>query len=435
MTFSKSLTVVVCMAVVAASCGGQTPALSGGRFSGTTIGFSISVSDQERPAIEALLSRFQTETKATVDLQAVGRFRSQAGVRVDLEPAQSATALLERLRADARRSAPSVQLFAQDNLALRALADEGLVEDLSEVAVPHEVSPSMLPPKFAGKQYFLPFRPNVRLTYVNRRLLDQVGLAPPATVQELKQVAERLTAMTGRPQVTLSLAQGDPAAVTISEWIVSFGGDPLVLNDDGSRRAFQFLQDLWKEGVLARESLFGKFDTEVVNLASGAAAMAQNWSVTSAELAEQGALDRFVVYPGWSGPARAAHVVGGDVLGIPKGVTGTRKEAALALARFLMSKEAQEYLAQKNAWPSIRDDAYALVPTEQQRTFAAIQAALKDGWFRPSVAYWPEVTDAMNEAVDRILLRYQPVDDVLDQLHAKVALAARGRGAEYPPAP
>lgn len=427
---------LTCMALTTAACGGPPAGYGGGRFAGTTITFSISVSDDERPAVQALLSRFQKETKARVDLQAVGRFRSQGGSRVNLVSSKSPDALIERLRAQSGgHGAPAIQLFAQDNLALKALVDEGLVEDLSEVAVPGEVSPSMMPSKFGGKQYFLPFRPNVRLTYIDRQLAERAGVAAPTTVLELKAAAERLREVTGRPQVTLSLAQGDPAAVTLSEWIVSFGGDPLVLNDSGSQRALQFLQDMWKEGLLARESLFAKFDTEVTNLESGASSLAQNWSVTSAALANHGALDRFVVYPGWSGPDRAVHVVGGDVLGIPRGVTGRSRDAALALAGFLMSREAQEYLVEHNAWPSIRDDAYGQVPKEEGPTFAAIRVALKDGWFRPSVSYWPEVTQAMTEAVDRILLQYEPVGEVLDALHGRLAAAALAQGSAYPPTP
>lgn len=39
----------------------------------------------------------------------------------------------------------------------------------------------------------------------------------------------------------------------------------------------------------------------------------------------------------------------------------------------------------------------------------------------------------MSEAVNRILLQYQPVKAVLDELHAKVGVAARARGAVYLP--
>lgn len=428
----QRMTAIACAVLLVAGCGGPSGGIGGGRLAGTEITFSISISREERPAIEALVTRFEKETKARVNLELLARSRSQVGARVNLLTSISSSQLVERLRRDARQGAPSIQLFAQDNLALNALVDDGLVQDLSEVPVPANVSRSMLPPTFGGRQYYLPFRPNVRLTYLNRERFAEHGLEPPTTVEGLRATAQRLKEMTGRPMVTLSLAEGDPAAVTISEWIVSFGGDPLLLNDDGSRQAFRFLQDLWANGLLARESLFGKFDTEVDNLSTETAWLAQNWPTTSAELAKQGLLERFHVDAGWRGPVRNAHVVGGDVLGIPKGVTGKQREAALALATFLMSKQAQELLVTQNAWPSIRDDAYDNVPKQQEATFDAIRAALQDAWFRPSVAYWPTVSAAMSEAVNRILLQGQPVDTVLIELHARIQADAQASTARSP---
>src|SRR5207244_6342232 len=139
------------------------------------------------------------------------------------------------------------------------------------------------------------------------------------------------------------------------------GGNPVLLNDSGSVQAFTFLQQLWKEGVFARESLQARFDTEVNYLRGETSWLATNWPFTTGELAKTGILDKFNVYEGWKGPVRAAHVVGGDVLGIPKGVTGKQKEAPIELAKFLMSKEVQTILVAKNSCPSVRGDALAQV--------------------------------------------------------------------------
>ncbi|HEV8676258.1 MAG TPA: extracellular solute-binding protein, partial [Methylomirabilota bacterium] len=286
----------------------------------------------------------------------------------------------------------------------------------------------------AGRQYFLPFRPNIQVTYVNRGRFQEAGVGPPATAEELRAVARALKAAgRGMPRVTLALAEGAAAAVTIAEWVVAFGGDPLVLNDAGSLAAFEFLGSLWQEGLLARESLLAKYDTQVDYLQGETAWLAANWPFTSTVFAEQDVLDRFQVYAGWRGPARAAHVIGGDVLGIPKGVGGRRRDAALALAAFLMSREAQQHLVERNAWPAIRADAYTTVPPTLRETFAAIQAALADGFYRPTVPYWTEVSEAMNEGVRRIVVRGEPARPLLDALHARIAAAARRSGAAYPP--
>ncbi len=417
----SAVTLISLLALLASACGGGDGARRGGggegRLSGTSITFSISLSEEERAAIEDLLDQFRSDTGAEVKLTSVSS--------ADLPP---------KLKVEVDAGRPTIHLFAQDNLALRSLLDQGLVEDLSDVQLPGQVVDSMVPEQFDGKSYFLPFRPNVRLAYANRDRFREAGATLPRTVEELRTTAEKLRSTARSGKVTLSLAEGDPAAVTISEWIVSFGGNPLILNDDGSVRAFEFLQGLWRDNLLARESLLGKFDTEVDNLQGETAWLAQNWPITSAQLAEQGLLNRFQVYEGWRGPAREAHVIGGDVLGIPKGVTGRQKEAAVALAEFLMSEQAQKLLVERNAWPSIREDAYGDVPREQKQTFDAIQAALENGWYRPNVAYWPDVSEQLNAAVRRVVTGGENARTVLDELHGRIEAAARQKGDEYPPA-
>jgi hypothetical protein len=98
-----------------------------------------------------------------------------------------------------------------------------------------------------------------------------------------------------------------------------------------------------------------------------------------------------------------------------------------------MTQEAQQHLVERNAWPAIPGDAYGTVPPSRRETFEAIRRALADGFFRPAVPYWPEVSDAMNEAVRRILERGEPVSPVLDALHAGIAAAARRKDSPYTP--
>lgn len=407
------------LALVAGACGdggGDGGGTAGGDLEGTSITFSVSLAEEEQAAVQDLLADFEADTGAEVNLTSV-----------------SSADLPQKLKVEVDAGKPTIHLFAQDNLALKVLVDNNLVEDLSDVELPDGIIDSMIPEQFNGKTYFLPFRPNVRIAYANRDRLEEANAERPTTHEEFRAVAEKLRQAANTPKVTLSLAEGDPAAVTISEWIVSFGGNPLLLNDDGSVKAFEFIQGMWRDNLLARESLLGKFDTEVDYLQGETSWLAQNWPITSAQLAEQGLLEKFIVYNGWKGPAREAHVIGGDVLGIPRGVSAEEKEAALALAEFLVSQDAQKTLVERNAWPSVRDDAYGDVPEEQQDTFEAIQAALENGWFRPNVAYWPNVSEQMNAAVKRVVVDGAPAKATLDELQGKIEAAAKAAGAEYPP--
>jgi trehalose transport system substrate-binding protein len=379
--------------------------------------FSISLAEDEKAAVRDALHDFETAS----------------GLRV-VTVAVTASDLPEKLRVEVGAGRASIDLFAQDNLAIRSLVDGQLVERLDDVAPPPEVLRALAPPELDGHRYFLPFRPNVQLTYANAARFREAGVALPRTAAELPGVARALKAAgRGIPRVTLSLAEGAPAAVTISELVLGFGGNPLVLNDGGSVAAFDFLQRLWQEGLLAGESLLAKYDTEVDYLIGETAWLAPNWPFTSGILARQDLLERFHVYEGWRGPAREAHVVGGDVLGIPRGVPDRRREQAARLATFLMSRDAQARLVGGNAWPAIREDAYAQAPAAQHETFAAVRRALAHGWYRPAVPYWPDVSQAMNDAVRRLLQRGEPVRAVLDALHDGIARAAGRTGSPYPP--
>ena len=414
------LALLAALALVAAACGcggEESQPAAGKTLSGTTITFSTVLAEAEVPAVREVL----------------GKFESQTGAKVNFTQVTSAD-LPQKLKVEVGSGQHTIDLFAQDNLALKVLVDRQLVEDLSDVQIPAGVKQELIPEKFNGKQYFLPYRPNVRVEYTNNSKFESAGVQPPTTVDQFISVEQKLKqAAGGTPKVTLSLAQGDPAAVTISEWIVSYGGNPLILNDQGSVQAFTTLQQLWQQQLLAKESLQAKFDTEVNYLQGQTSWLAQNWPFTSSSLNDQGLLEEFTVSEGWRGPARAAHVIGGEVVGIPKGVSGKQKEAAIELAKFLMSKDTQQVLVAKNGWPSVRDDATAQVPDELKQTFDAIQKALTDGWYRPNVAYWSDASDAMNAAIQRIMVKGEPVQSTLDSLHQTIATAAKKKGAQYPP--
>jgi ABC-type glycerol-3-phosphate transport system substrate-binding protein len=227
---ADGLTAALLLILVASGCqpDAERPR---GPLADVALTFAISLAEDEKDGVREALGRFTRETGASVTVAAV-----------------TGDDLPEKLKVEVRAGRPTIDLFAKDTLALRVLVDEDLVEDLSNVAIPEGVLPGMVPEPVDGKRYFLPFRPNVQVTYVNRTRFRNAGVAAPRTVEELRTVARALKASArGVPKVTLPLAEGGAAGVTITEWIVAFGGNPLLLNDAGSVRAFEFLQSLWAE--------------------------------------------------------------------------------------------------------------------------------------------------------------------------------------------
>jgi trehalose transport system substrate-binding protein len=412
------VTGVLALALVATACGAPETTTEEGELSGTSITFNVSLAEEEQQGIQDVLTAFTEQTGAEVKVSNV--------------PAEN---IPNKLQVEVDSGEHTIHLISYDNNTLATLVDSELVQPLDDVEIPPEVNEALIPATFDGTQYFLPFRPNVRVAYANQQQFQTAGVsAPPASFDEYRSMAETFQQETGQPRVTVSLAPGSSAPVVVSEWILSFGGNPVVLNDEGSIEAMTELQSMWEQDLLARESLQAEFDTEVDYLRGETAYYAQNWPFTSSIFQDEGVLELFMIDKGWAGPAGEFHVIGGDVLAIPEGVEGEQRDAALELANFLMGQEAQSILAETNAWPSIRNDAVGNVPSELQPTFDAVQAALENGWYRPSVGYWPDVQTAMDEAVRRILQEGEDPKTVLDELHAQVEKAAQETGEEYPPA-
>lgn len=409
---ARMIVLLSTIALLAASCGPPEASEEGG----AEITFNVSLAEEEQAGMRQVIDAFTAETGVQVSLSNV-----------------AAEDMPQKLQTEVDSGNNTIHLISMDNNSLAALVDGELVQDVGDVELPAEVNEALIPAQFDGTTYFLPFRPNVRIAYANAQQFEETGVGgPPETIEDYRSMAETF-AQDGQPRVTVSLAEGSSAPVVISEWILSFGGDPVVLNDEGSVEALTYLQDMWNEGLLAEESLQGQFDTEVDNLRGETAYYAQNWPFTSSVFADEGVLELFDIHHGWAGPDGEFHVVGGDVLGIPAGVEGEERDAAVQLAEFLMTQDAQSILAETNAWPSIRDDAIQNVPEDLQETFDAVQEALANGWYRPSVSYWPAVQTAMDESVRRILQQGEDPQTVLDELHDQVEQAAQDSGDAYPP--
>lgn len=323
---------------------------------------------------------------------------------------------------DAMKKAGNMQidLFAQDNMQLSLLTEKKLVEDMSayERIIPRQVPRALVSNlKTGDRLYFMPYRPNVQITYYNKKKFDKYGIKPPRTWNELLAVAKTFKQKEKTGRVLFQAWGGAPTATQLYEWIVSAGGDPFNFNDRGCVRTFTFLQKLWP--YLSPDSKRAKFDTTNEYLARESAYLAQNWPFGVRILVKDYGKEEIRTYPGFSGPRRQAHVIGGEVLGIPKG--SRKKTQALAFIKHLQSREVQEIFVKELGWPSIRTDAYAQVEPWMRPHFDSVMKAMEKGVFRKNVPYWSEYEKLINEAFIKIVIRGAPVKKTLDLYHEKMS--------------
>ena len=347
-------------------------------------------------------------------------FEKKHGVKVEaiqVEPND----LPQIIEAQARAKRVRIDLFAQDNMQLAYLVNRDLVEDLSliEADLPKEIIPSLVRAGcFKGKLYFLPYRPNVQITFYNRRAFRKYGLRIPRNWDELYWVAKRLKWQTGRGKILFKAYGGAATATQLYEWIISAGGDPLTINDDGCIETFLFLKKLWP--YVSADSIRAKYDTSNEYITRDSAYLMQNWPFGIRTIVKDYGKEDIVTYHGFAGPAKEAHIIGGEVLGIPKGAPN--KALALKFIKYLQSKDVQEKFLTKLGWPPIRSDAYASVKPWLKPYFQSIKEAMSYGVFRRNVTYWNEYVKYINEAFTEIVIQGKPVRKTLDFYHDQLEL-------------
>jgi trehalose transport system substrate-binding protein len=334
-------------------------------------------------------------------------------------------ALVQRLRAMKRAGRMQIDLFAQDNMRLQELVDAGLVTPITpdEAQVDEAIYPALRQAGVIdGVRYFLPFRPNVQIAYYNAKKFAQYGLQPPRTWPQLLNIARTFYDQEGTGRVLFKGAGGAPTTTQLYEWIVAAGGDPFDFTHPGTVQTFRFLASL--RPFLSPDSRRAKWDTTNDALAQDAAYLAQNWPFGVPLLIKEYGKTDIRTYSGWAGPTREAHVIGGDVLGIPVGAP--HRKLALALTRHLQGRKVQTILVSRLGWPGLRSDIEGTVEAWMRPHVAAIGEALRHGIFRTNVSYWAEYDRIANEAVQRILWRREDPDRVLPPLAARLTVL-RGR--------
>ena len=107
-------------------------------------------------------------------------------------------------------------------------------------------------------QIAVPWYLTVRLSLVNRSLLDQAGIAaPPSRWEQVPAFARRIRERTGRYGLFLTTVPDDSAELL--ESLVQMGVTLLdsqrraAFDSPAGRRAFRFWSDLYREGLLPRE--------------------------------------------------------------------------------------------------------------------------------------------------------------------------------------
>lgn len=320
-----------------------------------------------------------------------------------------------------------IDIFAPSTVYLPGIIDKELAEDLTGgIEIPDSIPENLYKEfQFDSKVQFVPLRPNVQTNYYYKDKFEKYGLEAPKTWDELLNVAKKLYEEGGVGRVAIQANSGSALTITSLEFIRSAGGDPLVLNDEGSVKAFTFLQELWP--YLSPESKRADFNVINELLATESIYYGANWPYCATVVVKDGGKDQVVSYVGFEGPEGISKVTTTTVMGIVNGTPN--KEEAVQFLEYLMSEEVQNTLFSKLGWAPARSDAFGEIEEWQKPFVEDVQEALQFAQSRPIVPYWSDVDKAINDAFKDIVIDgNKDVQGTLDKYHDQIEAAKAQKG-------
>lgn len=348
----------------------------------TTLTVLVGLSSEELEVFEEITQQFESKHNVTVKVENVTKDEA-----------------LRKLKEE------EIDVITFDINDRIELARTGLIEELTEEeykglppATAHPTLQKYL--KVDGIRYFMPYRPNVRLVFLNRAKFAEMGLDYPTTWQDVLEVAKRFYERDGEARVVLQ-AKGDAYKTAgLIVLIRSAGGDLLNLLHPQSREALEFLRELWP--FVSPKSLEADYQTTTGLLLADSVYLARNWAFSVALIEKAGRDADFETYAGWcwSQTQKLSHYLGGEILVLPK--NAPNKELAIKFVRHLMSDEVQETFVRQLSWPTMRLDLdVTKLQPWQRRHLRVMNDVLNHG--EPTPDYWqPELTKIYSELFNEV---------------------------------
>ena len=285
---------------------------------------------------------------------------------------------------------PDIALI--DNPNLSVCIQMGMCEEittfLNELQVDENYYPSTLETvSYEGKKYGLPaVCNNVALIY-NKQMLDEAGITPPETWEELKEAAHLLT-KEGQDGFLLSAIEGEQGAFQLLPWILSTGESRESIGSAGTEKAFEYLNGLMEAGYMSKNCV-NLSQTDVARaFINGETAMMENGPWVLSMLNESGidyGISKLPI------DQKSSVIVGGEDFTVMK---GKNLEGAKAFLKYYNQNLVMANFCEMTSVlpPKIN------VPEFQGENMNIFQEQMKSAVVRSSIPQWMNLSEELPQA-------------------------------------
>ncbi|MBB2972849.1 extracellular solute-binding protein [Mesorhizobium sp. RMAD-H1] len=278
--------------------------------------------------------------------------------------------------------------------------------------------------EYDGKRYGMPWILDTKYLFYNKEILQKAGIsAPPRTWAELTEQAKLIKekGLLENP-IAWSWAQAEAAICDYTTLVSAYGGKFLedgkpVFQTDGGLDALKYMVDSYNSGISNPNSKeFLEEDVRRV-FQNGEAAFALNWTYMY-NLANDGKESKVVgkvgvvPAPGVEGKSEVSAVNGSMGLGITN--TSKHPDEAWKYITFMTSQETQNAYAKLSLpiWAASYEDP--AVTKDQEELIKAAKVALAAMYPRPTTPKYQELSAALQQAIQEVLLGQSGPEDALN---------------------
>ncbi|MFC9425657.1 ABC transporter substrate-binding protein [Streptomyces sp. NPDC056987] len=343
-----------------------------------------------------------------------------------VELGSSADDQLQQINQRMQTKSTQCDVLRLDVVWTAQLAAQGGLADMSKVMEPKldKLIPSTASTlRYKDTYWGVPFYSNAGLLYYRT---DEAKA--PRTWQELYGYGEKDAAKGFLYQA----AQSESLTVSFLELLYSAGGD--VLDKDGKVAVdspktvdvLKFMRDGMDKSASPKSVL--TYDEDATRLAfeSGAGATMRNYPYAYAAGQKSGIAGKFAVtpLPGWNKPGAGVGVLGGSNLGVS--AFSKNEAGAVAIIDFMTSEKWQESIAVNNALAPVTEAAYRSARVQKAMPFSQeLLQALKSAKSRPVSPVYPQMSQAIYEAVGKVLSGSLSPEDAASTMAKEIDAATR----------
>ncbi|WP_248928605.1 ABC transporter substrate-binding protein [Paenibacillus hamazuiensis] len=285
---------------------------------------------------------------------------------------------------------------------------------------------------YNGKLYGLPYYTDAGLLYYRKDILEEAGVQPPKTFDELMNIAKTLKGKGGTEfGVVYQANQYEGLVCNVLEYIWGNGGDVLTPDNKVVLDSPNTVEAIKNFAALTQSDLVPKGITTYIEddartvFTEGKSVFLRHWPSAWAAAQGEGSKvkGKVGIVPMPVGPSgkNPAATLGGWNLGINVNISKEKKEAAVKLIKFLTSDEAQTFASVNGGRIPIKKALFKNADVLKANPhFESMYDVFMNAKPRPVSPIYPQISDVMQIQVHKAITGAQPADQAVKNMQKEI---------------